>query len=319
MDVVWLTVLILMLGGWALLDGFVIGLGMLLPRLADDAAGRRLVLTGMGPFFLTNEVWLIAAAGVMTGAFPEFESRLLSGCRPIVIIMLAGWIAKDAATWFRSRRDSDRWRTTWERVLAVACACFAFAFGLLLGNITQGLPGAAAGSGFFDLFNPFTLLCGVATVLLFALHGAAFVAVRVPQAPGDQARRIAAALVRPALGAVALAVVAGAFSGDVRGAVSWLPALAFLVAGLAAVVGAGRAVTARPGRAFALTAAGAVAPVLAALAGAAPAVLHGAADAASLSLFAGMALPVLPVMLLAQAWLWWTFRHPVGPRSPVFF
>ncbi|WP_214410555.1 cytochrome d ubiquinol oxidase subunit II [Sphaerisporangium fuscum] len=319
MDVLWLTVLVVILGGWSVLDGFVIGLGMLLPRLADGPVGRRLVLTGMGPFFLPNEVWLIAAAGVMTAAFPHFEANLLSGCWPIVIAMLASWIAKDAATWFRSRREPDQWRTFWDRTLAAACLCFALSFGLLVGNILEGLPGAG-GREFLRLFNPFTVLCALATALLFALHGASFVALRVPGAPAERARRLAAMLLRPALAALALAAVAGVLWSGVRDAVVWpVPALVLLVAGAAAVVLSGRAATARPGRAFALTAIGAATPVLVALTGLGATVLKGGTDAASLSAFASMAVPVLPVLLLAQAWLWWTFRHPVGDRSPVFF
>ncbi|MFC4587952.1 cytochrome d ubiquinol oxidase subunit II [Sphaerisporangium corydalis] len=320
MDVVWLAVLILMLGGWSLLDGFVIGTGMLLPRLSGTPAGRRRVLTGIGPFFLANEVWLIATIGILTGAFPVFETRLLSGCRSVVVLMLAAWIARDAAIWFRSRRPSDRWRDLWERVLAVACVCFALAFGLLIGNILEGLPGADQGSGFLDVVNPFTLLCGIATVLLFALHGATFVALRVPGEPAERATKLAAVLVRPALIAVALAAVVGAVSGGVRDAVGRpVPAIALVLLGLAVGALAARTAGKRPGRAFALTAVAAATPALVALAGTGSAVQESIGDADSLALLSGIALPVLPVLLLAQAWMWWTFRHPVGERSVVFF
>ncbi|WP_433254635.1 cytochrome d ubiquinol oxidase subunit II [Streptosporangium sp. CA-135522] len=319
MDVVWLAVLTLLLGGWSVLDGFVLGLGMLLPRLGATPAERRLVLTGMGPFFLPNEVWLIAGAGVMTGAFPHFETDLFAGCWPVVVALLASWIARDAAVWFRSRRESDGWRTWWDRTLAVASLCFALAFGILIGNLVQGLPGPGERS-FLHLINPFTLLCGLSVMLLFALHGAVFVALRVTHAPGERAQEIATALVRPTLLAVALTVVVGAVSGQVRAALDLpVPALVLAVLGLVAVALAGQVLVKRPGRAFALTAVGAGMPGLVALIGGASALLEGAGDAASLTLFARMGLPVLPVILIAQAWSWWLFRHRVGERSVVFF
>ncbi len=313
MDVLWLLILGLLLGGWFVLDGFSLGLGMLLPALGRGTAERRRVITAMAPFFLANEVWLIAFAGVLIAAFPTVEASLLTGFYPAVVALIVAWLVRDASVWFRSRRPSSRWRGRWDRVLAAASAGFAAAAGVFLGNAAQGIPQGNTGQ---NLLDPYALLFGATVMAMFALHGAAFVAVRTTGESRERARRIARRLALPVLGLL-LILVAGL---AVAGADAPLPA--FLIGGMGLVATAlgGLALRrGRDGRVFAATAAAAASLPLMVGAGLAPGLLEGAADPVTLRRLAVIALPVVPLVLAAQAWLWWVFRRRVDERSAIFF
>lgn len=313
MDVVWLLAVGLLLGGWFALDGFSLGLGMLLPTLGRDTTERRRVITAMAPFFLANEVWLVAFAGVLIAAFPEVEASLLTGSYPIVVALIVAWLVRDASVWFRSRRPSRRWRARWDAVLSAASVAFPAAVGILVGSLAQGVPvgGARPGS-----LTPYAVACAATVVALFALHGAAFVAVRTTGEPRRRARRIARRLVLPVLGLL-LALVAGTV---VAGADALLPAFMSGGAGLAALALGGLALgRGRDGRAFAATTVATASLPLMVGAGVASRLLAGAADPVTLGRLAVIALPVIPLVLAAQAWLWWVFRHRVDEHSVVFF
>lgn len=153
MDIVWLVLLGWLVGGWFVLDGFGIGAALVTPWVAADAAGRRRVLTAYGPFLLANEMWLIAAAGLLAGAFGNLEAPVLNGLYPAVVALLVGWILRDAAMWLRSRRPGAAWRRVWDRILVAAGVIFAMSAGVLLGNVALGLPSHGM-AGAVRVFGP---------------------------------------------------------------------------------------------------------------------------------------------------------------------
>ncbi|MFC7591209.1 cytochrome d ubiquinol oxidase subunit II [Nonomuraea antimicrobica] len=173
MEIVWLVIVGLLLAGWSGLDGFSLGAGMFLSRLKGDAPARRRVVAAVGPFFLANEVWLIAFAGVLAVTFPEAKAGLFISLYPVLVLMIAAWLVRDAGMWFRARRPEARWQARWETTQAVASVVFAAATGLFLGSAVQ-----TPGDGLLWLLNPYALLCGLAVTALFALHGTAFLALR---------------------------------------------------------------------------------------------------------------------------------------------
>ncbi|MDG4820749.1 cytochrome d ubiquinol oxidase subunit II [Asanoa sp. WMMD1127] len=321
MDVLWLLVLGLFLVGWFVLDGFDLGLGATLPLVGRDGYERRAVISAMGPFFLANEVWLVVTAGLLVGAFPRFESDLLRAFYPLVIALLVAWLARDAAIWFRSRLTRPGWRRTWDAVLTGASVLFAVAWGVLFGNLLQGLPAGGPWPSLLSLVDPFALIAGVTVALVLAAHGATFTAMRLTGPPAERAVAVARRLALPAAAALVLAAVAGAIQPAVRAAVTGaVPALLLVLVGAGALVagwwlvGRGRH---RP--AFLATCLAAAAPPLAVGFAVADRILVGVADAASLERLNGLALPILPVLLLAQVWLWWQFRRRVTAESVVFF
>lgn len=318
MDVLWLWVLGLVLAGWSATDGFAIGLGMQLARPSNDRPARRLLVTGLGPFFLANEVLLIVGAGILVGAFPYAEGDLFSGFYPVVVALLICWVLRDVAIWFRRRRDELEWERNWDNLLAIASVGFAACWGLLLGNAVQGVPAHGERMPALSMVDPFAAMCAVSVVLIFAAHGATFAAYRVT---GEVAARSARA-VRPLalLAAVAmlLTTAAAAISGHVRDAIGGSGGVAAALLGVGAVALAGAAIL-RGVPAFLATAIGAAAPVLAVGVAIAPRLLAGAAGPMTLQRLAVLALPVLVLLILAQAYLWWAFRHRVDQRSVVFF
>ncbi|TDE14970.1 cytochrome d ubiquinol oxidase subunit II [Jiangella asiatica] len=317
MDVLWLCLLGLMLTGWFVLDGANLGLGMSLRRIGRTGPERRLLLTALGPFLLGGEVWLVAAAGLLIGAFPALEKDLLSAYYPLVVTFVVAWVLRDIGVWFRSRRPSPAWRHSWERVIIAASTVFAFAWGTLLGNIAQGVPESGR-PGVETLVGPYSLLWGAAVVAVFTLHGAVFAALRLPH--GRRAR--ATPTIRRAGGAaLALLAAAGvatpAFSVDLARP---LPAALVGIIVVAAVTVALRLVErGRDGWAYACTAVAAAAPVLAVGLATAPRLLDGLAHDSTLDLLGYVVFPAIPLLIAVQAWMWWVFRDRVGVRSAVFF
>lgn len=317
MDVLWLGLLGLLLAGWSVLDGAVLGLGTSLRRIGRSGPERRLLLTALGPFLLGGEVWLVAAAGILIGAFPGLEKDLLSAYYPLVVGLVVAWVLRDIGVWFRSRRPSRAWQRGWESVVVAASTVVPFAWGMLLGNVVQGVPSEGR-PGIETLVGPYSLLWGAVVVAVFTLHGAVFAALRLP----PERRTRAAGTVRRC-GAAALALLAAVGVLTPAFGVELARPLPAAVLGVAAVVAVTLATRLfdreRDGWAFACTAVAAAAPVLAVGIASAPRLLDGVAASGTLDLLGAVVAPVLPVLLVVQAWMWWAFRHRVGVGSAVFF
>ncbi|WP_328651018.1 cytochrome d ubiquinol oxidase subunit II [Micromonospora sp. NBC_00330] len=335
MDLAWYAVLGLFFASYLVLAGYDYGVGLLLAR-GVGPAGRREALTALGPFFLGNEVWLVAAVGILFGAFPLLEGELLAGCYPAVVGALVGVILVTVGVQLRSRPDDERIRARWDRVVVIGSALAALGWGVLLAALLQGVPLQADGhvAGVTHLATPFAAATGLAMVTLVAVHGAIFLTVRLSAEAAAVVGRTARRLVPVALTAVALATVVGLLSARVRDAVQ-RPALAVLLPVLlvAALLAARAALTRRrPGWALVATGAALALPVL--LVGAAlwPYVLvsttdpdasllvaDAAASAPTLRLLGWVALPLLPALLGFQAMCWWVFRGRTDGRAPVYW
>ncbi|MCP3801643.1 cytochrome d ubiquinol oxidase subunit II [Allokutzneria sp. A3M-2-11 16] len=150
--------------GYFVLGGADIGLGMLLPFLGRTPAERRLVITGIAPVFLGNEVWLVATAGVLVGAFPDLEGKLLTDQFPAVVALLLGWVARDAGLWMRHQIERRTWQGLCDTAITLGSWTAALAWGWVFSSLLVGTA------------NP---IIGVAIALLFAVHGLAFAALRL--------------------------------------------------------------------------------------------------------------------------------------------
>ncbi|MFC5722711.1 cytochrome d ubiquinol oxidase subunit II [Streptomyces gamaensis] len=333
LESVWLAVLGLLLAGYFVLGGYDYGVQMLHHRLGREESGRRAAISAMGPFFLGNEVWLVAFTGVLFGAFPHLEGSLLSGLYPLIVAILVGLVVGNTAVQLRGRARGERSRRVWDMLTVVGGGLPALCWGLVLGLLLHGVPRRADGTfhvGPAEVFAPFTLLCGVGAALLFAAHGAAFLALRSEGGLAERARAAALRLLGAFAVAGLLAVllsVAGA-GASVTNPVAAAAVTAVLALALAAAwrsLAAGRA-----GRAFAATCLAAALPVLLVGAGHYPYLLassagHGltvsrsAADGATLKLLLAFGVVLIPLILLYQAWSWWMFRGRTGRRHPAYF
>ncbi|GHJ50695.1 hypothetical protein Nm8I071_00020 [Nonomuraea sp. TT08I-71] len=145
MELAWYALLGLFFAAYLVLGGYDYGVGLLLARGATPQA-RRAALNAVGPFFLGNEVWLVAAVGILFGAFPTLEGELLSGCYPAVLGALAGVVLVTAGVQLRGRPRSAAARAGWDRVVVAGSVLAALGWGALLGALLQGVPRPATGT-----------------------------------------------------------------------------------------------------------------------------------------------------------------------------
>lgn len=335
MELAWYALLGTFFAAYLVLGGYDYGTGLMLARTGDPAT-RRGLLNAVGPFFLGNEVWLVAAVGILFGAFPILEGELLAGLYPAFFGALVGVILVTAAVQLRSRPAGERARTVWDRLIVVGSALAALGWGAMLAGMLQGVPLNADGRvvGVGHLFTPFALLAAVTMVALVAVHGAAFLALRLPAAEAGPVAALGRRLVPVAAAAVAVTTVVGLLSDRVRDAVQQpvagfaMPVLLLVALGVALVGFARR----RAGLAFTATSAALALTVL--LAGTAlwPLALHSTLDPAAsltvadaaasgptLRLLGWVAVPLLPALLGFQVMLWWVFRGRMSGRAPVYW
>ncbi|MEV4537384.1 cytochrome d ubiquinol oxidase subunit II [Asanoa sp. NPDC049518] len=332
MELAWYATLGLVFAGYLVLGGYDYGVGLLLSGIRDDGQ-RRAALTAVGPFFLGNEVWLVASLGILFGAFPRLEGELLSGYYPAVVAALVGVLLVTVGVQLRGRPAEPAARARWDRVVVAGSALAALGWGALFGGLLQGLPLDASGhvAGIGHLATPFVAATAITLVTLVAVQGATFLLLRMPKGQAADRARLVRRLVPVALGAVALATLLGSLSADVRAAVhpgALVPLLLLVFALLAARLLAER----RPGWAFVASSLALVAPVLLVGLGRYPAALvstvdpaatltvaEAAAAPATLRLLAWVAVPFVPVLIGFQAMSWWVFRGRIDGKAPVYW
>ncbi len=177
LQIIWFILVAVLFTGFFILEGFDYGVGILLPFIGRDDKERRMLINTIGPFWDGNEVWLITAGGAMFAAFPEWYATLFSGFYPALILMLIALILRGVAFEFRSKSENPAWRNAWDWAIFIGSALPAILWGVALANIIRGVPidqDMNYTGGFFTLLNPYALLCGIATLSIFTLHGAVF-------------------------------------------------------------------------------------------------------------------------------------------------
>ena len=176
LNTIWFALVGVLFIGYAILDGFDLGVGALHLFTKTDTE-RRLMINSIGPVWDGNEVWLVTGGGALFAAFPEVYATSFSGFYLAMMLLLFALIFRAVAIEFRSKRESKTWRSTWDVSFSIASIIGALLIGVALGNIARGVPldGRHVFSGsFFSLLNPYALLVGVTTVALFMMHGAIY-------------------------------------------------------------------------------------------------------------------------------------------------
>lgn len=176
---------------WAvyfMLDGFVIGMGMISGILAKNDTEKRVLINTVGPVWDGNEVWLVTAGGATFAAFPRTYALMFSYLYTALLLLLFALIIRGVSFEFRGKVDNADWKASWDKAIVVTGFLLALLFGVAFGNIFKGLPMDAAGyhGTFASLLNPYGLLTGALFLLLFAMHGALYVCVKTT---GDLCRR----------------------------------------------------------------------------------------------------------------------------------
>src|SRR5665648_308843 len=204
LSTVWFLLIAVLWTGYLVLEGFDFGVGMLLGVLGRSDTQRRVLINSIGPVWDGNEVWLLTAGGATFAAFPEWYATMFSGFYlPLLLILLALIVRVVAFEW-RGKIDDDRWRRRADRALIVGSWVPAVLWGVAFGNLVRGVhlgPDHQYVGTFIDLLNPFALLGGATTALIFLSHGAVFLALKT----GGEVREKAATLAaRSAVAALAL-------------------------------------------------------------------------------------------------------------------
>jgi len=197
LEIFWFLVIAVLWVGYFVLEGFDFGVGMLLPVVGNDDLDRRVMVNTIGPVWDGNEVWLLVAGGATFAAFPDWYATLFSGFYLPLFLILAALIFRGVAFEFRSKRVLPRWRLAWDHAIFWGSLIPSLLWGVAFANILRGTPigpnGIYLGS-FFNLLNVYSLLGGVTTLLLFALHGSVFLTLKTTDGLKERAERTAKVL-----------------------------------------------------------------------------------------------------------------------------
>lgn len=199
--VIWWALLGVLLIGFALTDGFDMGVGALLPFVAKNDTERRVVINTVGPVWEGNQVWFILGGGAIFAAWPPLYAVSFSGFYLAMFVVLAALIVRPVAFKYRSKRESPLWRSGWDWALFAGGAVPALIFGVAVGNVLQGVPfeltpdlfaryEGAFYAKFAGLLNPFALLAGVVSLAMLVTHGAAWLSLKAEGKVAARARSI---------------------------------------------------------------------------------------------------------------------------------
>lgn len=214
--VIWWGLLGVLLIGFALTDGFDMGVGALLPFVAKTDIERRVAINTIGPVWEGNQVWFILGGGAIFAAWPPLYAVSFSGFYLAMFVILAAFIVRPVAFKYRSKRDDPRWRSAWDWALFASGAIPALLFGVAVGNVIQGVPfhftddlrtiyEGAWYIKFIGLLDPFSILAGVVSLAMLVMHGAAWLTLKAEGVVQTRARAIGSVAALVAVGAYLLA------------------------------------------------------------------------------------------------------------------
>ncbi|WP_425059576.1 Cytochrome bd-I ubiquinol oxidase subunit 2 [Sporomusa carbonis] len=329
LSVLWFILVTVLFIGFFFLEGFDYGVGILLPFLGKNDTERRVLINTIGPVWDGNEVWMITAGGAMFAAFPHVYATLFSGFYLALFLMLMALIVRGVAFEFRSKDGDPAWRSTWDWMIFAGSAVPALLWGVAVANLIQGVPINAemqyVGT-FFDLLSPYTLVGGMAFFLVFTFHGAMYLTLKTEEQMVERARQ--AAIRAGALAAVfCLALVGMTYTNtDLFTRMGAGIALWGAVALFAGAYGA--MYVKRYGWGFILSSLTIVLTTVAFFWGLFPRLIvsslnpswsltitNSASTPYTLTIMTIAALTLVPVVLVYQAWVYWTFRKRVSVKE----
>jgi cytochrome d ubiquinol oxidase subunit II len=331
LNTLWFVLIGVLFTGFFVLEGFDYGVGILLPFLGRTDEERRRIINTIGPVWDGNEVWILTGGGAIFAAFPHWYATLFSGFYLALFLMLVALIVRGVAFEFRSKDRRPAWRSTWDWMIFFGSAVPALLWGVALANLLEGTPIDASKTfvgGFFDLLSPYTLLAGLATLTLFATHGAIF--LNLKSTDPVRSRAVAASKrVGPIATTLLLLFAGGTYLWtDVYARLGINPGLVPLTA-LGALLAAGALIhRERMGWAFVMTTLTIVFTTATLFVALFPRVMVSSLDPQwSLTIYNSSSTPYtlgvmsvvagifVPVVLAYQAWTYWVFRHRIGGET----
>jgi cytochrome bd ubiquinol oxidase subunit II len=325
---VWFVLIGVFWAGYFVLEGFDFGVGMLLPWVSRNERERSVLLESIGPVWDGNEVWLVVAGAATFAAFPAWYATMFSGFYIALLLILFFLIVRVVSFEWREKSDSPRWRAVWAGANTLGSFGAPLIWGIAFANLVEGVPLNSShdyAGNFWDLFSVYTVLGGVAVVVLFAFHGAGYLTLRLT---GDLCERAAHAARRLAFPAALLGsafllwtVKMAVDHNDKPVLTPTIPAVATIVVLLLAIAAL---FTNRSGWAFGLTATGIALVVATIFTSLYPRVMVSSPDFANsltisnsasahytLQVMTVVAVIITPIVLLYQGWTYYVFRARV--------
>jgi len=324
----WFILIAILYVGFFILEGFDFGVGMLLPFLGRDDAGRRAIINTIGPHWDGNEVWLITAGGATFAAFPHWYATLFSGFYPALFVLLLALIARGVSFEFRSKDADPRSRSFWDWTIFAGSLVASILLGVAFANLAKGVPIDAhmtyTGS-LWTLLNPYGLIGGLSTAAGFALIGAIFLSLKTRGELPERAHAAARRLWLPTVILIAALLVATYFYTDIVPHLGIDPGVVPITS-LVALLLAGYFINRKMnGWAFGLMATHIALTLVSCFLIMYPRVMISSTDPAfsltisnaasspyTLKVMSIIALIFVPIVLAYQAWTYWVFRRRVS-------
>lgn len=329
LNVLWFILVGVLFTGFFFLEGFDYGVGMLLPFIGKNDVERRIVINTIGPFWDGNEVWMITAGGALFAAFPHVYATMFSGFYMALFLMLVALILRGVAIEFRSKDESSKWRSTWDWMIFIGSTLPALLWGVAVTNLIQGIPinGKMQYAGtFFDLLSPYTLVGGIAFLLVFLFHGALFLTLRVEGELIERSRKAAVKI--GLLAALVFLSLVGLTYTNTDLFKSGLASSALWGAVVVFVAGYVLLWLKRFGWAFAMSGLAIAFTTIAFFSGLFPRIMvsslnptwsltiyNAASSAYTLKIMSFAALALVPIVLAYQGWTYWVFRKRVTAKE----
>jgi cytochrome d ubiquinol oxidase subunit II len=189
LNTIWFLLVGVLIAGYAILDGFDLGAGVL-HLFTRDERERRVMMNAIGPVWDGNEVWLLTGGGALFAAFPPVYAAVFSGFYLAFMLLLVALIFRAISFEFRSKVDSPGWRRCWDVAFGIGSAVPALLYGVAVGNLLRGLDMDASGvsTTLLGLLNPFALLIGLLGLAMFVLHGATYLGLKTEGAQQERMR-----------------------------------------------------------------------------------------------------------------------------------
>ncbi|GAL05341.1 cytochrome d ubiquinol oxidase subunit II [Photobacterium aphoticum] len=218
---IWWVLIGVLCIGFAVTDGFDMGVGVLSKIIGKTDNERRVMINAIAPHWDGNQVWLITAGGALFAAWPLVYATAFSGFYLAMIVTLAALWLRPIGFDYRSKIENPQWRETWDKAIFVGSFVPPVIFGVAFGNLLQGVPfelneflvPTYKGS-FFGLLNPFALLCGIVSILMITTQGAAYLQMKTSDVLRERSRRVA---VITSIATAVCFVIAGIWAQSIEG------------------------------------------------------------------------------------------------------
>jgi len=331
LNTLWFILIAVLFIGFFFLEGFDYGVGILLPFIGKDDFSRRAIINSIGPVWDGNEVWLLTAGGAMFAAFPNWYATMFSGFYLALVLMLLALIVRGVAFEFRSKHDNPKWRSLWDWMIFVGSFIPALLWGVAMANILKGIPideNMNYVGGFFNLLNPYALVGGITSLLIFTFHGSIFLTLKTSDHILEASRKFAKKLWLPSSIILFAFFIYTYFGTDVSARLGINPGPIPLIAIVSIFLAGYFLRIKREGWAFVMTAITVVFSTIALFIGLFPRVMvsslneqwsltiyNASSSAYTLNTMSIIALIFVPIVLIYQGWTYWVFRKRIKVDS----